>query len=625
MARETANLTDTIGRQDMTRDDSKPLRPSEDKQAHQLTLVESPPAPCVAGLPNGHARPRAPEITLDRALRAAAARLTKGMSPNAAASAWADYLLHLSRAPGRQAQIARHAQESWLRLASVAWGLGAQEWSPRPDDHRFDHPGWNAAPFALWKQGFLAMQDWCEEAAREIRGMRPKSAERVAFMARQVLDAVAPANFPMTNPECLERTVQTMGANLRTGARNLAADAIRMATDRDDAPRSDYVVGRDLACTPGSVVFRNDLFELIQYAPATQDVRAEPILIVPAWIMKYYILDLSETKSLIRHLVGQGFTVFAMSWCNPTAEQHDLSLDDYRKRGVMAALDAVSRIVPDVRIHACGYCLGGTILSIAAATMARDRDDRLATVTLLAAQTDFVEAGELSLFIDESQIAFLEDMMWDQGFLDQKQMVGAFQALRAPELVWARAVRRYLLGEDETEFDIGVWNADATRMPSRMHSEYLRGLFLENRLTAGRFAVEGKVIALRDITAPFFVLGTESDHIAPWRSVYKASLFTNSDLTFVLTSGGHNGGILSPPGHRNRHFRIGFRKREDRYVDPETWARTHPPRNGSWWPEWTGWLAGHSSAGRVPPPPTGNPDAGLEPICPAPGTYIFQK
>jgi polyhydroxyalkanoate synthase len=285
----------------------------------------------------------------------------------------------------------------------------------------------------------------------------------------------------------------------------------------------------------------------------------------------------------------------------------------------------VGKIVPGAKIHACGYRLGGTILSIAGATMARDDDDRLASITLLAAQTDFLEAGELSLFIDESQIAFLEDMMWDQGFLDQKQMTGTFQALRAPEMVWSRAVQRYGLGEDDTEFDIGVWNADATRMPSRMHSEYLRSLFMENRLTAGRFAVDGKIIVLRDIQAPVFVIGTESDHIAPWRSVYKTALFTNTELTFVLTSGGHNGGMLSPPGHPRRHYRIGCRTRDDRYVDPETWARSHRPNDGSWWPAWITWLENKSSLNLVAPPLMGSPSKGLDPICPAPGTYIFQK
>lgn len=570
-----------------------------------------------------------PLETLDKALRAMQARMTGGLSINAARASLSDWLAHLSRAPGRQMELAERAGVNAVKVLAYSTALPGstfdkQPFHPKQGDHRFDHPGWDQPPFSLWKQSFLATQDWWDAAVEPVRGTRKTSSDRVAFMVRQILDIYSPSNSPVMNPEIIDATLTSGGKNLVEGFKHLGEDLMREVTQEAKRPKGKYAVGENLAITPGQVIFRNDICELIQYSPTTEQVRAEPILIVPAWIMKYYILDLSPENSLIRFLVNEGFTVFCLSWCNPTAEQRDLSLDDYRQRGVMAAVDAMSRIVPDQKIHACGYCLGGTMLSIAAATMARERDDRLASITLLAAQTDFTEAGELMLFLDESQIAFLEDMMWDQGYLDQDQMAGAFRALRAEDMIWTRAVRRYLLGAEEQEFDISTWVDDTTRMPFRMHSEYLRGLFLENRLSSGRFAVDGRVIALKDIKAPFFVVGTEQDHIAPWRSVYKTTLFTEGDLTFVLTKGGHNGGILSEPGHRNRHYRIGHRTSDKLYMAPDTWLEHHPKQDGSWWTEWAAWL--HAKAGgMVVPPPIGCPSENLMTLDPAPGQYIYQK
>lgn len=565
-----------------------------------------------------------PHETLDRAVRAATARVTKGMSPNAATAAWTDWFKHLNNAPGRRWDLTARAMQNATRAMMAGAGFD-EGFAPEKGDHRFDNPAWDKMPYRVWKNWYLAQEDWWNYATDDIRGMRGRSVDRVKFMTRQMLDMSSPSNFPALNPEIVERTMSERGNNLVKGAEHFTEDMTGQLNNQPKPPSEAFKVGENLAVTPGEVVYRNHLIELIQYKPQTEKVHAEPILIVPAWIMKYYILDLSQKNSLIKYLVEQGHTVFCISWRNPTSEDRDYGLEDYRRMGVMAALDAVTKISgEDTKIHTCGYCLGGTILSIAAATMARDGDERLASVTLLAAQTDFSEAGELMMFMDESQVAFMEDMMWDQGVLDQKQMAGAFQLLRAKDLIWTRAVRRYFLGEDEQEFDISAWNADATRMPYRMHAEYLRGLFLENRLTAGRFAVDGHVIALKDIKAPFFVVGTEQDHIAPWHSVYKATLFTDTDLTFVLTSGGHNGGILSVPGKPRRHYRQGHRPVGRRYMDPDTWLAEHPEIEGSWWTAWAEWLKQKSAAEQVAPPSMGAPEKGLAPIAPAPGTYVHQ-
>jgi polyhydroxyalkanoate synthase len=565
-----------------------------------------------------------PHRNFDRAMGAALARLSGGVSNHAFIEAWNDWVQHMARSPGRQMELAEHAQQNALKLLALATIPGGQPpFAPQPHDHRFDHPDWTKWPFLMWQQGFLAVQDWWDHATEPMRGLRRDNAERTRFLARQTLDVVSPANFPALNPEIIGETLRTGGRNLREGAAHFSQDVLKTLSGRRDPPPEGYQIGKDLACTPGQVVYRNDLFELIQYAPQTDQVQARPILIVPAWIMKFYILDLSPHNSMVRYLVSQGFTVFMISWCNPIAEQSGLSLEDYRRRGVMAALDAVTAIVPDTTVHAVGYCLGGTMLAIAAATMARDGDDRLATVTLMAAQVDFAEAGELLLFLDESQIAFLEDLMWAQGYLDRPQMARAFAAIRAEDLIHSRNIRRYFLGSDDLPTDIGVWNADATRMPAQMHSQYLRGLFLENRLTAGRFAVEGRVIALKDISAPLFVVGTEGDHIAPWRSVYKTQLFSDCNLHFVLTKGGHNAGILSEPGHKGRHYRISHRPAGALYVGPDAWLAQQEAKPGSWWPEWVDWLSARSG-GMAPPPAIGAPARGYVPVAPAPGTYVFQ-
>jgi polyhydroxyalkanoate synthase len=565
---------------------------------------------------------------IDRSLHAAAARFTFGLSPAALAKACSDWATHLAFSPGKRLQLVDKAARKSVRLANYAFrcasegGKAAPCIEPLPQDRRFAGAAWQNPPYNFIYQSFLLQQQWWHNATTGVRGVTKHHEQMVEFISRQMLDMVSPSNFLATNPEVLRRTVSQGGMNLVSGMRNLMEDWERAISGKKPVGSDEFAVGRDVAATPGKVVYRNRLIELIQYAPATGKVRPEPVLIVPAWIMKYYILDLSPHNSLVKYLTEQGFTVFMISWRNPSPEDRDLGLDDYRTLGPMAALDAIGAIVPGEKVHAVGYCLGGTLLSIAAAAMAREGDDRLKSITLLAAQTDFADAGELMLFVNESQVAFLEDMMWEQGFLDATQMAGAFQILRSSDLVWSRMVRDYLMGERAPMSDLMAWNADATRMPYRMHSEYLRRLFLNNDLAEGRYVVADRPIALTDIRAPIFNVGTVRDHVAPWRSTYKIQVLADADVTYLLASGGHNAGIVSQPGLDHRSFQVMTRKAADRYIDPETFLAQAPHKEGSWWPEWVSWLSARSGE-PVDPPKMGAP--GYEALADAPGSYVLQQ
>lgn len=570
-----------------------------------------------------------PYAFVDRATRASLARATMGVSPHSLMASWLDWGLHLSRSPGRQAELLQRTYQNAGKVMAAAVESQSTPddtapFLPKPYDHRFAADCWRSAPFSFWEQTFLATQDWWDAATDEMPGISKRDTDRARFQVRQALDLMSPSNFPWSNPEILQRTLEKGGLNLIEGSAHFLDDVAHTFTQRHTPQPEGHRVGEDIACTPGTIVYRNALFELIQYRPTTERVQAEPILFVPAWIMKYYVLDLSPDNSMVRYLLDQGFTVFMISWVNPSADQSDLSLEDYRTEGLMSAIDVINTIMPGRKIHANGYCLGGTLLAIAAATMARDGDDRLASVTLMAAQVDFAEAGELLLFVDDSQVAFLEDLMWSQGYLDRPQMTRTFASIRAEDLIYTRAVRRYFLGEDDLPTDLTVWNNDTTRLPARMHSQYLRGLFLENRLSAGRFAVEGKTIALKDIRVPLFVVGTQTDHIAPWRSVYKLRLFTDGDLTFVLTRGGHNGGILSEPGHANRDYRIGHRPANVLYEPPDDWLAKTPTSEGSWWPAMADWLTTHSS-GKINAPSKPGAKGSSRRYPAAPGIYVFQR
>ncbi|MEQ9491331.1 MAG: alpha/beta fold hydrolase [Alphaproteobacteria bacterium] len=564
---------------------------------------------------------------MDHASRALIARSTAGLSPAAMMLVWSDWALHLATSPGKQARLWEKAIRKAMRFQHYAarcamnGGVASQCIEPLPHDRRFMAEAWQKPPFNLMHQAFLLTQQWWHNATTDVRGVTAANEHAAEFAARQFLDVFSPSNYLLTNPEALARTWEEQGQNLFRGWQNFQQDIERQLGGKPPAGTESYKVGENVAVTPGKVVFRNRLMELIRYTPVTETVYPEPVLIVPAWIMKYYILDLSPENSMVKYLVEQGFTVFMISWKNPGPEDRDLGMDDYRKLGPMAAMDVISDIAENRKVHSVGYCLGGTLLSIAAAAMARDGDDRLASLSLLAAQSDFSEAGELMLFVNESEVTFLEDMMWDRGFLDSKQMAGAFQILRSNDLIWSKMLRTYLMGERDPVNDLMAWNADATRMPYRMHSEYLRKLFLNNELSAGKYLVDERPVILGDIRVPIFAVGTEKDHVAPWRSVYKIHTLADTDVTFVLTKGGHNAGVVSEPGHGNRHFRIHTSRAEDRHQSPDEWLKRTEPLDGSWWTAWTPWLARHSDT-RVSPLKSGRGPETMDQLQDAPGNYV---
>jgi polyhydroxyalkanoate synthase len=459
-----------------------------------------------------------------------------------------------------------------------------------------------------------------------VRGVSRHHEEVAAFTMRQWVDIWSPSNFVATNPQVLRQTLKAGGVNLASGFANWSRDAMAVLGEGKPRGVEEFAPGKGVALTPGKVVFRNRLMELIRYEPATPKVHAQPVLIVPAWIMKYYILDLTPDDSLVKYLVEQGHTVFIVSWANPGSEGRDLRMEDYLELGVMAALDAVKAQCPGAGIHAMGYCLGGTLVAIAAAELGAGRRNSLETVTLLAAQVDFQNPGELGLFIDESQISFLEDLMAERGYLDGRQMAGAFALINSKDLVWSKLVHEYLMGAQTPMTALRAWNADATRLPARMHSEYLRRLYLHNDLAEGRYTVGGRHISLGDIKVPLFVVATERDHVSPWTSVYKILRLAHAPVSFLLTTGGHNVGIVNPAAgplaHPQASYLYASHDPRKAPANPEAWRGAAQPFKGSWWPCWQQWLSERSGRLVKAAPVVGLMEGGV-PVL-APGTYVHQ-
>lgn len=494
----------------------------------------------------------------------------------------------------------------------------------RTSDHRFQNELWNQFPFNLYSQLFLLTDQWWDDATTHTRGVSKHHQNLVNFTARQILDIFSPSNFPWMNPEVIHSTVNQSGINFINGFYNWAEDVSRNVNKLPPVGSEEFKVGKNIAVTPGKVIYRNHLIELIQYEPTTPTVYSKPILIVPACIMKYYILDLSPNNSMVKYLVDQGHTVFMISWRNPDSEDRNLSIEDYIKLGIIEAINIINHIMPKQKIHSVGYCIGGTFLMLAAAALVKHNDDRLKSITLFASQVDFKDAGELLLFIDENQLAYLEDIMWEKGYLDGSQMAGTFSMLRSVDLIWSKIILDYQLGKRRPINDLMAWDYDTTRLPYKMHSEYLRKLFLNNDLVEGHYDIDGEMLSLQDIDIPIFAVSTSKDHVAPWKSVYKIHFFTDTDITYILTNGGHNSGVVNEPGHPGRSYQIMQHKKGEKYISPEHWEQSAPSYEGSWWPEWHQWLASESGE-MVPPPTIGDPEQGYKIFGDAPGTYVFQK
>ena len=492
---------------------------------------------------------------------------------------------------------------------------------PAAGDRRFKDQAWQESfVFDFIKQSYLLTARWLQQTVKETEGMDPKTAQKVDFYTRQFVDAMAPSNFLMTNPEVLRATIESGGENLVKGLDNLLKDLERgkgkLAIKMTDMEA--FQVGKNIATAPGKVVFQNDLMQLIQYEPTTNSVAKRPLLIIPPWINKFYILDLREKNSFIKWAVSQGQTVFVVSWVNPGEELANKTFDDYMVEGPLAALDAIEKATGEREANVIGYCLGGTLLASTLAWMQARKDDRFKSATFFTTMVDFEEAGELSVFIDEEQLASLEEKMSEKGYLEGRDMAMTFNMLRANDLIWSFVVNNYLLGKDPFPFDLLYWNSDSTRMPAAMHSFYLRQMYQENRLVNGDIKLLGTKIDLTKIKIPVYILSTREDHIAPWRSTYAATQLYKGSREFVLSASGHIAGVVNPPSAQ----KYSYWTNDKLPSTPEDWLATATQHQGSWWPHWQKWMTQFAD-GEVPARKPG--DGRLKAIEDAPGSYVKVK
>jgi polyhydroxyalkanoate synthase subunit PhaC len=532
------------------------------------------------------------------------------------------WLVDPQRAVEVQTSLGRAYLDLWASAVKRMAGEPAEPAAKAdPRDRRFADPEWSSNQFFdFLKQAYLLTAQWADHLVKDASDLDEHTRQKAEFYVRQIVNAISPSNFVLTNPELLRETVSSNAENLVRGMHMLAEDIEaghgELKIRQSDA--SKFAVGRNLALTPGKVIYQNDLMQLIQYAPATETVLKRPLLIVPPWINKFYILDLSPEKSFIKWCVDQGLTVFVISWVNPDARLAQKSFEDYMREGPLQALDVVAEVTGEDKVHAIGYCVGGTLLSIALAYMAAHGDERIMSATLFASQVDFTYAGDLKVFVDEEQVQALERRMAERGYLDGGKMANAFNMLRSNDLIWPYVINNYLKGKSPFPFDLLYWNSDATRMPAANHSFYLRNCYLDNKLSKGEMTIAGEAIDLGRVTVPVYNLATREDHIAPAKSAFLGSKFFGGPVRFVLAGSGHIAGVVNPPAKEKYGYWTG---------GPPTgnldgWiarAQQHP---GSWWPDWVAWVKAQDPA----EVPAREPGGGKRtPIEDAPGSYVRVK
>jgi polyhydroxyalkanoate synthase len=537
-----------------------------------------------------------------------------------------DFTARMLADPNRLLQAQMELWQQYMNL----WQVTAQRMMGQPvsplvepakGDKRFNDPAWkDEVVFDYLKQSYLLTARWLQQTVKEVEGVDDKTAKKVDFYTRQFIDAMSPSNFAMTNPQVVKATVESKGENLLKGLQNLLTDLERgkgtLAIRQTDMKA--FKVGGNVATSPGKVVYQNKVMQLLQYAPATEQVYEMPLLIVPPWINKFYILDLKPENSFIKWATEQGYTVFVISWVNPDEQLTSLVFEDYMKLGPLAALDAIKQATGAEKVSAIGYCIGGTLMATTLAYMAARGDDRIAACTFFTAQVDFTEPGELGVFIDEDQLASLEETMSKKGYLEGSEMATTFNMLRANDLIWSFVVNNYLMGKDPFPFDLLFWNADATRMPAAMHSYYLRNMYQKNLLVKpGGLTIDNVPIDLRRISIPVYLQAGKEDHIAPARSVYKATQLFSGPVRFMLAGSGHIAGVVNPP--RNKKYQHWLNETAKNPPTLDEWRAGAQEFPGSWWHDWDEWLSAKSGP-KVPARVPGQ--GGLPAIEDAPGSYV---